>query len=191
MKLQNFLPTLFVFMLFAGMPATASAQDTKFPQRNEIVTLEVNPEDDSIFKIPEVFEVFSVPAEDGGKQYFLSVGHLGMGDEVVQVLFDPIFELFIPLGNSLQEALDGLQQLQNLFKESPGTSLELSGCLAFGVPNEDRESVKVTLKKPFLSRYLEFSVQREGYIRATSVRRSELNSLASGVKFYRTFHPNE
>ena len=36
---------------------------------------------------------------------------------------------------------------------------------------------------------LEFSLQREGYIRATYVDKSDLNTLLGGTKFHKKLHP--
>jgi hypothetical protein len=38
---------------------------------------------------------------------------------------------------------------------------------------------------------LEFSLERDGYIRATTVSKSDLSALVSGAKFYRKIHPKE
>lgn len=35
---------------------------------------------------------------DGVNHYYLSVGHLGIGGDILQINFDRIFELFLPLG---------------------------------------------------------------------------------------------
>lgn len=188
MKAKTTLPALLAIALFVAAPALSSAQD--FPRRDEIVRIENGEDDDNFLSIPEILEVFSQPAGEG-KQYFLSVGHLGFGDEVIQVLFDPVFELFIPLGGSLQEALETLRHLQDHYNATPGEILETTGCLALGVPDETREPVSVALRRPLLSRYLEFTVQREGHIRCARIHRSEFNSLVRGVKFYQKIHPNE
>ena len=189
MNTKNFLPILLASLFFsiAALPASAQAQD--FPQRNEITRIEH--EDNSIGSIPDFLEVFSQPDGDGGKRYFLSVGHLGMGDKVLQINFDPLFELFIPLGGSLDEALASLQELQGLYNEPVGTGFEKQGCLAFGVPNDNLETVHVTYMKSLLSRLLEFTIEREGYIRSAHVQRSDFNAIVRGVKFYQKIHPNE
>ena len=188
MKAKTTLPALLAMALFVAAPALSSAQD--FPRRDEIVRIENGEDDDNFLSIPEILEVFSQPAGEG-KQYFLSVGHLGFGDEVVQVLFDPLFELFIPLGGSLDEALASLQELQGLYNEPVGTGFEKQGCLAFGVPNDNLETVRVTYMKSLLSRLLEFTIEREGYIRSAHVQRSDFNAIVRGVKFYQKIHPNE
>lgn len=174
-----------LLLMLAAVPFLSFAQNSKIPQRNEIVRVEVGGEGSD-----EIIEVFDQPV-DGESHYFLSVGHLGFGDEVIQVLFDPIFELFIPLGDNLDEAMETLQQMQALFKEPVGTSLETTGCLAFGFPRENREPVKVTYRKPLLSKLLEFSVEREGYIRAAHLQKSDFNSLVRGMKFYKKLHPKK
>ncbi|MBR1784161.1 MAG: hypothetical protein IJ760_01845 [Bacteroidales bacterium] len=152
-------------------------------QRNELVKVENE-------NIDEQYEVFDDPY-DGQHHYYLSVGHLGMGDEVLQVLFDPICELFIPLGNNLAEALAMLEQLKEFYKSTPGTTMEVQGCLALGFPTDRLETVTVTARKVLLRRKLEFSLQREGYIRATYVGKSDFSSLVRGVKVYGKIHPKE
>ena len=49
----------------------------------------------------------------------------------------------------------------------------------------------VTHRKPLLTRQLEFSLQREGYIRATYVDKADMGSLITSVRFYRKIHPRE
>ena len=166
------------------MALNANAQLSKIPQRLEIAIVEDEENGTS------EFEVFNSP-KDGKNAYWLSVGHLGFGDEVVQVLFDPAFELFLPLGSNLTEALANLQRMQELLKQAPGTEIELIGCLAFGFPNDKFEVVKVSHRKALLSHSLMFSVEREGYIRATDVPKSQFGSLVSGVKFYSKLHKKE
>ena len=45
--------------------------------------------------------------------------------------------------------------------------------------------------KPVLSKILEFSVQREGYMRAAHMQKGEFDTLVRGVKFYQRLHPKE
>ena len=183
-NMKKFIVMALAAMLFAG--TTLSAQTSNMPQRNEIVQVEIDPN-----CIPsEYLEVFDAPV-DGAHHYYLSVGHLGLGDEVVQVLFDPIFELFIPLGDNVTEALETLQTMQALFKENRDTSIEVQGCLAVGFPTDKLETVKVTYRKVLLSKMLEFSVEREGYIRATHIAKSDFGSAVSGVKTYHKIHPKQ
>lgn len=187
-----------IILLALILTLPAFAQMGRIPQRNEIVTIETENDLGNISTVlgllvggEDIREVFDSPSEDGTHHYFLSVGHLGFGDETVQVRFDPAFELFIPLGNTLDEALSTLGELQDLFRQPKGTSIEVQGCLGFGVPNDNLETVTVTYCKPLLSKILEFTVQREGYIRSSHVQKSDLTALVNGVKFYRKLHPKE
>lgn len=69
---------------------------------------------------------------------------------------------------------------------------EVPAYLAWGVPGEEpTENVKVITRKVLFSRYLEFSVEREDYVRAASLYRSDLKNLIFGLKSYRKFHPSE
>ena len=167
------------------VPVVASAQLSKIPQRLEIVTLETE-----IVGITEVQEVFNMP-KDSVNHYYLSVGHLGIGDDVIQIQFDPVFELFIPLGNTLDEAIETMKKLQELYTTAPGTSIEMSGIFSAAWPSGDPETVKITRRKVLLSNLLEFSLEREGYIRATHLSKMDFNSLLNGVKFYKKIHPKE
>lgn len=160
----------------------ATAQEKKLPMILDIASVEQNDE--------TVLDLFNMPDETGN-HYFLCVGTLGFGDDVVQVLFDPVFRLFLPLGSTLDEVSEAIGTLQNLFKEEKNTAIEMPGCLAFGFPNEQLETVTITYRRPILTRYLEFSLQREGYLRATHITRSDFNALASSLKFYRALHKNE
>lgn len=161
----------------------AFAQDNKIPQRLEIVTIDDDDDD-------AVLEMFDMP-KDGQSHYYLSVGHLGFGDDVFQIQLDPLFELFLPLGDSLDEAQEALVRMQDLFKKSTGTFIEVDGNLALGYPRENLETVKVTYKRFLLNRLLEFSVERDGYMRAAHIGRSDFNSLITSLKLYRKIHPNE
>ena len=161
----------------------AFSQENRIPQRLELVEIEINDGQVNL-------EVFNMPNENEN-HYYLSVGTLGIGDEVVQIKFDPIFELFIPLGETLSEAMQALQEMQGLFKADPGASLETEGCLAPAFPNNELEPVKVTYRRLIFTRVLEFSVEREGYIRATHIPRSDFNSMITSLNIYRKIHPNE
>lgn len=188
MKTKILTQVLLAAMMIVGgiaFPQRASAQLSKIPQRNSIVTIEHET------GLEETFEVFDAP-KDGIHHYWLTVGHLGFGDEVFQVYFDPAFELFIPLGDNLTDALKTMEELQALFKSPKGTSIETEGCLSVGIPKEAKlETVKVAYHKPLITKILEFSVQREGYIRSAQVGKDDFGSLVRGVKFYYKLHPKE
>ena len=183
MKIKQFAIAL-AAMLLAG--TALYAQTSKLPRRDEIVKVEID--DNSI--PPEYVEVFDAPSE-GEHHYFLSVGHLGFGDEVIQINIDPVFELFIPLGDTVSEALETMKSMQALFKEEPGASIELPGCLAFGFPDQKPETVKVTYRKGLLTKMLEFSIEREDYIRTTHIQKSDFGLAVRGISFYQKLHPKQ
>ncbi len=161
----------------------AFAQANKIPQRLELVQIEIN---DGQINL----EVFNMP-KDGENNYFLALGRLGIGDEFVQLQIDPLSELFIPLGETLEEAVETLQFVQQLFKAEPGTAIEMDGCIGLAFPNGKLETVRVAHRQLVLSHMLEFSITRNGYVRATHIPRSDFNSLVSSLNVYRKLHPEE
>ena len=168
---------------------SAFAQLSKIPQRLEIVEMEVNDGDIEM-------EVFNMPDADGGAHYYLTVGRLGIGDDFIQFNIDPVSELFIPLGNTLAEAVEKLQQIQLIGKAAVGTSDEIDGCIAVAFPSDKLEKIKVTHEKPILTHSLGFSVERftangDRYVRATYIPRADFNSLVTSTKFYQKIHPKE
>ena len=169
----------------------AVAQISKLPQRLELVTVDLEVGDQGSFlSTEENLEVFNMPV-DGVNHYYLSVGHLGVGDDIIQFNIDPIFELFIPLGDTVAEALENLKGMQALFKGPKDESIEIEGCLAAAFPNDNLEKVTVTYQKVLLTKMLAFSVQRGEYIRATHIPKSQFNSLVTSLKFYKKIHPKE
>lgn len=116
--------------------------------------------------------------------YYLCVGELGAGDEVLQVLFDPVYKLFIPIGSTLEESIETLEELKARFQSEPDTKIQMEGCFAPILPNDERETVSVTTKKFLFSKKLMFSLEREGYIRATYVSKSDFGSILRSVKWY-------
>lgn len=175
---------LIALAVLAVIPSALFAQGSRLFQRSELVTIESGDN--------EILEVFSLPSDDGGKQYFLSAGHLGFGDDFVQVQLDPLSELFIPLGGTIAESLEALEQMKALYKTVPGTFMEVEGCLAIGIPKDEKmESVKITFRKGLMSKLLEFSIEREGYTRAAHIAKSEFNALIRGVKIYKKLHRKE
>lgn len=175
--------TLAVLLLLI-IPVIASAQDNKFLRPSKVITEIQNNEGES------GIAVLSLPENDQ-EHYYLSVGRLGHGDEVIQVHIDPVSVLYIKLGDTLEEAQAKLEEIQAVGKKPVNTSAEVLGILAVGFPTEEAETVTVTHRRPILEHVLEFSVSRDGYIRATYIPRSNLGSVVSGVKFYRKIHPEE
>lgn len=181
----------FLILALLACSVAVYAQGTRFPQRLELVTVDLNVGNEGSFlSAEENLEVFNMP-KDGANHYYLSVGHLGIGDDIIQIDIDPISELFIPLGDTVAEAMDYLLKLQALYKEPKGTSMEIEGCLAAAFPNDKLEQITVTYQKVLLTNLLAFSVKRGDYIRATHIPKSQFNSLVRSLKFYRKIHPKE
>lgn len=174
---MNIMKHALTLLLLAVVPFAANAQSSKIPQRIEIV------ESDN-------YSVFYIPKDDQ-RTYYLSVGALGVGNEIIQFNVDPIHELFIPLGYSLSEAITALDRLKALCKEKKGASIEMPGCLALGFPNEHIETVSISPVHSLLERSLEFQITRDKQVRATYITQSTIRSLLSGVKIYRKLHPKE
>ena len=151
----------------------AVAQQSKIPVIIDIASVEEND--------TEVLSVFNMPS-DGSDHYYLCVGSLGAGDDVVQLLFDPVSQLFLPLGDSREDAVEKLTELKALFDEPLGASLEWQGSLSVGFPSEKTEAVKIMLKRPIFIKKLQLSVERNGYIRATYLTKSNIGAILTLVK---------
>ena len=176
--MKRIISTVFFLM----WTVAAFAQGTIMRPTLEIAEVEVNNVAVSVFDMPE----------EGQHQYFLCVGTLGIGDDFIQLQIDPVFQLFIPLGGTLEAAQAKLEEIREVAKESSGTVVETTGTLALANPSMgDPEPVYLTSRRFIFQRLVEFSVHRNGYVRATHISKGELGSLLRGVKFYRKIHPNE
>lgn len=131
--------------------------------------------------------------DESPRMYYLSVGNLGVGSDIVQVHFDPVYELFIPLGTSLDEAVARMEQLKTYFKMPRRTTTGVMGYFSIANPSGEMVPVTITTRRFLLTRILEFSLptDADGVVRATHISRAEFRSLLSGVKIYRKIHPNE
>ena len=173
---------LAVAVMTAG---TLSAQVLqKAAQRMELATVETEVGGYETAQM-EVFEM-----RDSGT-YWLSVGHLGIGTDLVQLDFDPVFELFIPLGNSLEEALAKMKEFQAFYKAPRLSTMEVQGCLAAIYPSDNFETVTITSRRLLGAKILSFSVQRDDFVRATYITKSDFNSLVFTLKAYKALHPKE
>ena len=173
---------LAVAVMTAG---TLSAQVLqKAAQRMELATVETEVGGYETAQM-EVFQM-----RDSGT-YWLSVGHLGIGTDLVQLEFDPVFELFIPLGNTLEEALAKMKEFQAFYKEPRLSTMEVQGCLAAMYPGENFEPVTITSRRLLGAKILSFSVQRDDFVRATYISKSDFNSLVFSLKAYKALHPKE
>ncbi|MBR4755823.1 MAG: hypothetical protein IK076_02675, partial [Bacteroidales bacterium] len=147
-------------VLVLAWSVVAFAQGSVLKQTLEIAEVEINDGDVSL-------SVFDMP-EEGQHQYFLCVGTLGIGDDFIQLQIDPVFQLFIPLGNTLIEAQAKLEEFKAIAKKRPGTGMETVGTLALANPSTgELEPVFVTSRRLLTQKLIEFSVKRNGYIRAT------------------------
>ena len=162
-----------LFIALAGM--FAGHAQSALTQMREIIDVE-----DGNGEV--VLSVFSMPTQDGENCYYLYAGEMGFGDEVLQINLDPISKLFIPLGKDYEETMETLQMLKERFKATPGTSIEMEGCFAPLVPNDKRETIKITTKKVLFSRKLMFSIEMEDHLRATYVSKSDFNNLMFNLK---------
>ena len=177
---------ILITLLLASMSLLASAQILeKAGNRLEICTVETEYGENSLSGEIEVFKM-----NDTG-EYWLSVGHLGIGGDIIQINFDPVYELFIPLGNSLEEAIEVMNDLKAFYKTPRLTTKEIKGCLAAVAPSNNMETVTLTSRRLLGSRIVEFSVKRDDLIRANYINKSNFNSLFNGVKFYKKLHPNQ
>ena len=177
---------ILISLLVALMPLMASAQVLeKAANRLEICTVETEYGENSLSGEIEVFRM-----KDTG-EYWLSVGHLGIGGNIVQLNFDPVYELFIPLGDTLDEAIGKMEELKAFYKAPRLATKEVKGCLAAVSPNENLETVTLTSRRLLGSKIVEFSVKRDDFIRANYINKSNFGSLLTGVKLYKKLHPNE
>ena len=174
---------ILIALLVAMMPVLASAQVLqKAAQRMEIMTLESG---DDNFTATE-YEVFQMN-DDGS--YWLSVGHLGIGGDLVQLQFDPVYELFIPLGDTIDGAIEKMKDLRDFAKKPRLSTMEVQGCLAVAYPSENTEPVTLTARRLLGSRLVEFSVKRDDFVRATYLSKSDLGTLLTGLKVHKKLHP--
>ena len=182
----------FLIIALLVWSVAAFAQIGKIPQRLELVTvdLEVGNEG-SLLSTQENLEVFNMPV-DGVNHYWLSVGHLGLGDDIIQFNIDPVSNLFIPLGGTLEEAQAKMEEIRGVANMAAGDGIETVGILAVGNPSTgEEEPVYLTARRFLFQKNVTFTVKRNGYVRSTDLARSDLGTMVSGIKFYRKIHPNE
>ena len=177
---------IFITLLIAMMPLMASAQVLeKAANRLELCTVETEYGENSLSGEIEVFQM-----KDTG-EYWLSVGHLGIGGDIIQLNFDPVYELFIPLGSTMEEAIETMTDLKAFFKTPRLTTKQVKGCLAAMYPNDNMEKVTLTSRRLLGSKIVEFSVKRDDLVRANYINQANFGSLLSSLKFYKKLHPNQ
>ena len=171
-------------LLILTWAVVAFAQGSLLKQTLEIAEVEIN---DGAVSL----SVFDMP-EEGQHQYFLCVGTLGFGDSFVQLEIDPVSQLFIPLGNTLEEAQAKLVEFKAMAKKPSHTEMETVGTLALANPSTgELEPVYVTSRRFLTQKIISFSVKRNGYVRAAHIPNMDFSSLVTSVKLYRKIHPKE
>ena len=172
-------------MLIAS--ATMFAQKPLFRPRMEIATFET----EQAGTVQKALEVFYMDDETP-RTYYLSLGRMGIGGDIVQLDLDPVSELFIPLGNTLEEAVAKMEEIKAFFGQPKLSTMEVRGSLSIAYPGSELVPVKVTRRQALASKLLEFSIPvpgEDGFVRAAYVSKSDFGSLLSSVKIYRKIHP--
>lgn len=139
-----------------------------------------------------MMEVFYMN-DESPRTYYLSLGHLGVGTDLLQVNIDPVYEAFIPLGANIEQTIAKLQEIKEMYKLPRLDSTEITGYFSALYPGGEPMVFTVTSRRFIFSRFLEFSipVENEDLVRATNIYRSDFNSLLTSVKIYKAIHPDE
>lgn len=143
-------------ILFVALFCAAGllAQTSKLPTVIDIVSVEDENTGDSV-------EIVNIPVE-GVNYYWLHLGEMGIGNRTVQINLDPVYQLYIPLGENITGAVATMEELKTLFKEPNGTTREI-----------------------------QFVIERDGYLRVTYISKSDFNSLLRGLKLHGKLHPSK
>lgn len=174
------LISLFVAIICA---ASLFGQTTKLPVVLDVVTIENE-------NTGETVDIVNIPI-DGVNRYYLHVGNMGIGNKVVQVNLDPIYRLYIPLGNNITEAIKAMEDLKTLFKEDKGATREIKGSFEPFFPTEDLLTVQVSKFKFLVENKLQFVIECDGFSRVAYMAKSDFNSLLRGLKLYGKIHRSE
>jgi len=172
-------------ILFVALFCAAGllAQTSELPTVIDIVSVEDENTGDSV-------EIVNIPVE-GVNYYWLHLGEMGIGNRTVQINLDPVYQLYIPLGENITGAVATMEELKTLFKEPNGTTREIQGSFKPFFPGENLETVKVIKYKPLLTNQIQFVIERDGYLRVTYISKSDFNSLLRGLKLHGKLHPSE
>lgn len=174
--------TLFAALSLLLIPTLSSAQNEK-PRLQARASIAVFEEEVSHF------EVFPMEMRDGTRQYYLSLGEAFVGTHKFGV-GTTVLEVFVYLGNTMDEALAYMQSMLPWFDEAKGTQHEVQGRLIAIQPDGELQPLQVTSGKT-LGRWLEFSVEMDGAVLNANIYKRPFKSLISSVKFYRKLHPKE
>lgn len=172
----------FIFLLIGMVTATGLfAQNSSIPMVLDIASVDTDGKETEVVNIPR----------DGVNCYYLHVGSMGIGNSIISVDVDPIDRLFVPLGNTLSEAILKMEELKALLKEPKGTSIEIQASFGPLFPSDSLQAVKVSRFQPLITNYLEFTINQGEFDRIAHISRADFNALLSGVKFYGKIHPDE
>ena len=166
-------------LLLTSIPA--SAQLDKLAARESVIELETE---------SNIFEIFTMEIE-GQNHYYLSLGKTGLGNHFIQVNIDPVSEMFVLLGDTIDEAIETMSTFKAWFKEPLGKVGQVQGCISMFMPEKDTEPLDVITGKFLLTRYMEFSVEREGVVVASNIHKDEIGSLLTSLKIERKLRPNK
>lgn len=179
-----------IILTLALVCVTAFAFGQNKLLRPRIEIAEVETEIDGAFTTE--MEVFYMNDENP-RMYYLSLGHLGIGTDLIQLQFDPVYELFIPLGGTLEEAIAKMQEIKNFYKAPRQSTMELEGSFAVAYPTSETIPVKAT-RRQFITKVMEFSLPTTAdvaLVRATHIGKNDFASLLGSLKIYKKLHPKE
>ena len=131
--------------------------------------------------------------DESPRLYYLSLGNLGVGTGIIQIDYEPVYEVFIPLGGNLEEALAKMKEIKALYSMPRRQSTEMTGLFSALYPDGEPVTFTVTSRRLLASKILEFSIptKTEGIVRATHVYKGNFNSLMGALKLYKGLHPKE
>ena len=138
-------------------------------------------------------EVFYMD-DESPRTYYLSLGNLGIGGHLVSIDMDPLFELFIPLGNTLEESIAKMEEIKEFYKQPRLSTMEIIGNFSTVYPTDELINVTVTRRQRLFSKVLEFSIPTAGsetVVRNTHISKVDFNSLLGSLKIYKKLHPKE
>ena len=174
------IKTILASVLLSLVAVGASAQKINLPQVSTIV--EIGDDDQTLF------EVFSTE-KDGQNLYYMSMYNVGVDGKIL-IIRDPISQIFLHLGTSLDEAIGYLENLKSFFDQEVGFEADVTGSLGIGWPKDEARPVHVCYRR-FVSKFLEFTIEASGDTRISNITKSQLNSTLRSVKFYKKLHPKE
>ena len=151
----------------------------------------VNVETETNGTVNTELEVFYMD-DESPRVYYMSVGNLGIGGDIVQLELNPVYELFIPLGNTLEEAIAKMEEIKDFYKQPRHSTMELPGIYAVGYPGGNVRTVKLTRRQMLSSKLVEFSIPVEGdesLVWATYIGRNDFGGLLTSLKVYKKLHP--